>query len=142
MTRTTCSDLMKSDIEILDARATVLDAARRMRARGVGFLPVCDDARRPLGTLTDRDIVLRVVAEARPVETPVTDVMTLEVVSCRPEDELSIAETRMGENRKSRIMVVGDDGALVGVISLSDIAKHGENASDVLRDVAQREARG
>lgn len=136
-----CGDLMKTDIEILDARATVLDAAKRMRSRGVGFLPVCDEVKRPLGTLTDRDIVLRVVAEGRPVETSVTDVMTLEVVSCRPEDDISVAEAKMSENRKSRIMVVGDDNALVGVISLSDLAQHDERASDTLRDVADREAR-
>lgn len=136
-----CGDVMKTDIEILDGRATVLDAAKRMRGRGVGFLPVCDDVKRPLGTLTDRDIVLRVVAEGRPVETSVTDVMTLEVVSCRPEDDISVAAAKMAENRKSRIMVVGDDNALVGVISLSDLAQHDESAADTLRDVADREAR-
>lgn len=108
--------------------------------RGVGFLPVCDDGKRPMGTLTDRDIVLRVVAEGRPVETSVTDVMTLEVVSCRPDDDIQIALNKMSENRKSRIMVVGDDNALVGVISLSDLAQHAE-AGDTLRDVAEREAR-
>jgi CBS domain-containing protein len=136
-----CSDVMKTDIETLDARSTVLDAAKRMRTRGVGFLPVCDDGRRPMGTLTDRDIVLRVVAEGRPVETAVADVMTLEVVSCRPEDDISIVASKMAENHKSRIMVVGDDNALVGVISLSDLAQHDESAADTLRDVSDREAR-
>lgn len=137
-----CGDVMKMDTETLEPKATVLEAARRMRSRGVGFLPICDDGGRPMGTLTDRDIVLRVVADGRPIETTVADVMTLEVVSCRPEDDISVAAARMSENHKSRIMVVGDDDVLVGVISLSDLAQADEvTAEETLRDVAEREAR-
>jgi CBS domain-containing protein len=65
----------------------VQDAARIMRDKGIGFLPVCDVDRRVLGTITDRDIVIRCVAGERPITSvAVEDVMTREVVSCGPED--------------------------------------------------------
>ena len=137
-----CQDVMKTDIECLESRATVAEAAHRMRDKGIGFLPICDEAGRPIGTLTDRDIVLRIVADARPYETTVTDVMTLEVVSCGPNDDVEVATERMSENRKSRIIVVGDDNSVVGVISLSDLARDdAPKALETLREITEREAR-
>ena len=69
--------------------------------------------------------------------------MTEEVVACSPQDDIREAERVMAENHKSRIMCNDDDGRLVGVISLSDIAQHegGARASDTLRQVSEREAR-
>jgi len=139
-----CSALMKTDIECCHLDETVADAALRMKERGVGFLPICYGRGKVVGTLTDRDIVLRVVAVGLdPSETKVGDVFTTDVVSCSPEDELTVAEALMSKHKKSRIICLDRDETLVGVISLSDIARieTGARSSAVLRSVAQREAR-
>lgn len=137
-----CVELMKSHVECVRPHDTVQDAARIMRDKGIGFLPVCDADRRVLGTLTDRDIVIRCVAEDRALpQVAVEDVMTREVVSCSPEDGLAACEELMATHRKSRIMVCDDDERLVGVISLSDIAQHDRSrrAGKTLRKVTTRE---
>jgi CBS domain-containing protein len=114
-----------------------------MRDQNVGFLPVCEQRTKPVGTITDRDIAIRVVAEDKPNTTPVDQVMTSEVISARPDDDLQTAQELMAKHHKSRIMCVDDRGMLVGVISLSDIAQHEDQgrASRTLREVSEREAR-
>jgi len=136
-----CSEIMKSEIECVAPTDTAEDAARKMRDHNVGFLPVCDDSLQVVGTLTDRDLALRVVAEGRPMTTPVAELMTHEVVSCRSTDNLSRAEELMGLFRVSRMLCVDEDGLLAGVISLSDIAQHEtlSRVAQTLRDVTMRE---
>jgi CBS domain-containing protein len=114
-----------------------------MRDGGFGFLPVCDASRKALGTVTDRDLAVRILAEGRAPSTPVDAVLTREVVACQPDDDLHKAEDLMGLYQKSRIMCVDGDGKLVGVISLSDIAQKekGARAAQTLRQVSEREAR-
>jgi len=114
-----------------------------MRDQNVGFLPVCDQSRKVQGTLTDRDLVLRLVADDRPTTTPVEQIMTREVVACRPGDDIHDAERLMGEKQKSRIMVVDEGDHLLGVISLSDIAQLGQSArvAETMRQVTDRETR-
>jgi CBS domain-containing protein len=98
--------------------------------------------RKVLGTVTDRDIAIRLVAERRDAGTAVDQIMTREVIACRPEDDIRDAEDLMGKHRKSRIMCVDDGGRLVGVISLSDIAEvDGSRAATTLNRVSQRETR-
>lgn len=135
-----CEDIMKSEVTCITPQDTVQSAARRMREENIGFLPVCDSSGRILGTITDRDMALRVLSDGRPASTTVGDVMTREVIACRPDDELIRAEELMAQNHKSRIMVT-EGNRLVGVISLSDIAKaeDGPRASQTLRRVSERE---
>ena len=137
-----CKDVMKRNVKTVGPHETVEAAARRMRDANVGFLPVHDELGCVQGTITDRDIAMRVVAEGKPLATRVSEVMTCEAVTCRPDDELERAEEIMGAQQKSRIMVVDDGNRLIGVISLSDIAEH-ERApavAETLRKVAAREA--
>jgi CBS domain-containing protein len=138
-----CETIMKRDVECITPQETVQDAARLMRDDRIGFLPVCDDSRKVLGTVTDRDLAMRVLAEGRAPSTRVEAVLTREVVACRPDEDLRHAEELMGRHQKSRIMCVDEQGRLVGVISLSDIAQKekGTRASQTLREVSQREAR-
>jgi CBS-domain-containing membrane protein len=137
-----CRDIMKREIECLSPRESAQTAAERMRERNIGFLPICDDGMTVLGTVTDRDLALRIVAERRSAATPVEQIMTREVVACYPQDSIEVAKELMADHRKSRIMCVDDDGALLGVISLSDIAKlEGDGAGRTLRAVSQREVR-
>jgi CBS domain-containing protein len=135
-----CEDIMKTDVESVSPVDTIQDAARRMRDDNVGFLPVCDESRQVLGTITDRDIAIRAVAEAQPASTPVEDIMTGEVVACSPKDTIDTALQLMAENHKSRIMCLDDEGRLIGIISLSDIAQLVGEASETLRQVSDREA--
>ena len=138
-----CEEIMKRDVECLSPRDTAEAAAVRMRDQGVGFLPVCDPSGKVIGTLTDRDIVVRVLASKKPGTTLVEHIMTKEVVSCRPQDDLQRAEQLMAQKHKSRIMCIDDNGRLVGIISLSDIAQHvdGAHALETLRQVSEREVR-
>lgn len=137
-----CLDVMKQDVAFVHENDNVHKAARLMEKHGVGFLPVVDDQRRPVGALTDRDIVIRVANEDhRPSNVSVREAMTPQRVFCRPLDDVRVAEDLMAANKVSRVMVVGDDGVLVGVISLSDIAAAEEDArvGATVREVVSRE---
>jgi CBS domain-containing protein len=138
-----CQEIMKQDLESVSPSDTVEDAAQRMRDENIGFLPVCDESRKVVGTLTDRDIAVRVVAARKPASTKVEDVMTREAIACDPRDDMREAEQAMAAHHKSRIMCVDDQGTLVGVISLSDIVRHegARRATSTLLEVSAREAR-
>lgn len=139
-----CEDIMKRDVATVSPSDSIHDAARIMRDRGIGFLPVCDEQGKAVGTITDRDITIRVSADARDVdECHVSDVMTKDVVTCRPEDSLSRAQDLMASRKVSRMLVADDQGRVEGVISLSDIAERETEASAArtLRAVSSREAR-
>ncbi|HEX6272607.1 MAG TPA: CBS domain-containing protein [Polyangiaceae bacterium] len=132
---------MKRDIACVTNDDATQMAAARMRADNIGFLPVCDARGRVVGTLTDRDIAIRLVADNRPTSTPVAEIMTREVVACSPSDDVHRAEQLMGKHKKSRIICIDDDGKPVGVISLSDIAQHesSEQTARTMRRVTMRE---
>ena len=137
-----CKDIMNSDVECVSTGSSVREAARKMRDRNVGFLPVCDEEMRPVGAVTDRDIAVRVVADGYKLTTPVDTIMSLEVIACRADDDLNRARELMAEHQKSRIMCTNNDGRLEGVISLSDIAQFDDVAgATILRHVSGREAR-
>jgi CBS domain-containing protein len=137
-----CSEIMKREVECASPRDTVESAAQTMREQNVGFVPICNEDHEVLGTLTDRDIAIRLVADDKPSDTEVHEIMTADCVACRPEDDVAVAAQTMAEHHKSRIMCLDDDGRLVGIISLSDIAQQGDDsASATLRQVAHREAK-
>jgi CBS domain-containing protein len=138
---TLCREIMKRDIHSLSSSDSVVAAATKMRDQNVGFLPVCDERMKVLGTITDRDIAIRLVAELRDCSTRVGQIMTREVVACEPEDDISDAAELMADQRKSRIMCISDEGRLVGIISLSDIAEFdGVHAAIALNEIGRRES--
>lgn len=138
---TLCREIMKRDVCSLSSGDSVVTAATKMRDQNVGFLPVCDERMKVLGTVTDRDIAIRVVADLRDGSTLVGQIMTREVVACEPEDDISDAAELMADQRKSRIMCIAADGRLVGVISLSDIAEFdGVHAAIALNEIGRRES--
>jgi signal-transduction protein with cAMP-binding, CBS, and nucleotidyltransferase domain len=138
-----CEELMKRDVQSIRPQDTVQLAAQRMRDENLGFLPVCDDSGQVLGTITDRDLAIRVLAGGMSAETRIEDVFTHEVIACHPADDLYEAQAMMGRYHKSRIMCLDAGERLVGVISLSDIAQQSSEAraARTLRQVSQREAR-
>lgn len=136
-----CDELMTTGVEVLRLRDTTREAARKMRDANVGFMPVLDDGEEVVGVLTDRDVVVRVVAEGLPLETRVEDVMTEEVISCAPGDDLEHVEDIMRANQKARLVVIDESGRLAGVISIADIAQYEDarRAGDVIGDITERE---
>jgi CBS domain-containing protein len=139
-----CETVMQKDLVCVVPGDSAQRAALLMREHNIGFLPVCDEERRAIGALTDRDLALRVCAEGNdPAMIAVADVMTRGVVACGPYDELTDAERVMAQNRRSRVMVVDDYGRLLGVISLADVVKRDSNrhAARTLRHIVSREYR-
>lgn len=117
---------------------SVLVAARRMEENNVGTLVVVDEARRPRGIVTDRDIVTRAVAVERPPhETPVKAVMTPEVRSVDEATPIEQAVSTMASIGVRRLVVTGSDGLLLGLLSLDDVlellAEEAESIGQLLR---------
>lgn len=138
-----CSEIMKTDIECVSPQTSVRDAAKKMRDQGIGFLPVCDETMKPVGTLTDRDIAVRAVAEDAPLNGPVQSCMTRGVVDCRPSDSIEDARDLMEQHQVSRIICTNGQGRIEGIISLSDLVDEDEESgAQTLRRVSQREVRG
>lgn len=135
-----CKDVMSPDVAVVGIDDTLEAAARLMRERRVGFLPVCEPDGRALGAVTDRDLVVRGLADGGRGSAPVGVVMTREVVACGPTDDLDLAEALMAHERKSRIMVCDEEGRVVGVVSLSDVAqREASQAAATLRHVIDRD---
>jgi CBS domain-containing protein len=132
-----CEEIMNADVERVRGSDSVQEAAARMRDRDIGFLPVVDDQGVVVGTVTDRDIAIRVVAEGGDVTTPITMCMTREVIGCFKADNVHKAEELMALYQKSRIVILDDHGMLAGVISLADLARRrGEHETgETVRDV-------
>jgi CBS domain-containing protein len=140
-----CRDIGTKDIDSLPENASVADAAKLMAATGLGFLPVCDGDRKVLGVVTDRDLVVQSMARGLdPGLTPITSVMSRPAVTCFIDGDLGMAEELMAQEQKSRIVLVDQDGALAGVLSIADIAEHAprREALRTLQAVLWREALG
>jgi CBS domain-containing protein len=133
--------IMKRSVVSVPPSAVVGYAARLMREHDLGFLPVCDEAGRAIGVVTDRDIAMRSVAEGRDPRTArVADVMTPEVIACRAEQPIVRAEALMRHRRVTRIVVVDEEGRAVGVVSLSDLAQYERpvRVARILYDITAR----
>ena len=114
-------DLMTSEPVTIEPQASVVDAARRMIQKEKGPLPVVEGDGRPVGMVTDRDIIARVVAEGRdPGSVTVEDIATRELVTIAPEQDADEAAILMAEHQLDRLLVV-EGGRLVGIISEADI---------------------
>jgi CBS domain-containing protein len=132
---------MKPDVGVIAASDDVGAAAAKMRELNAGFLPVFEkESRKLVGTITDRDIAVRIVADRKPAETPVREAMTPDPVYCSADDDISRAEELMAQFKVSRIICIADDRSIAGVLSLSDIAQLGSgDAAKTLSQVSQRE---
>ena len=120
-------DVMTPNPESCSSDASVADAARTMARADVGPIPVVD-GERLVGILTDRDIVVRVVAEGRdPQATTVGEVATSDLIAVSPDEDLDRALGLLAERRVRRLPVVEGD-KLVGIVAQADIARQGDDA--------------
>lgn len=115
--------LMSEDVETIRPMLSAKAVADRMAINGVGYFPVVERGRL-IGVVTDRDITCRVVAEARdPKSTKVAEIMSKAVAYCYDDDELETAVRLMEQNRVRRLPVLDREMRLVGILSVSDIAR-------------------
>jgi CBS domain-containing protein len=120
----TIRDLMTSNPCTIDADKPVAHAAKMMRDEDVGLAPIVE-GNKLIGTLTDRDIAIRVVAEGKdPQSTTVREVATTKLVTIDPDQDLDEALRLMAKNQVRRLPVVEEDGKLAGVVAQADVARH------------------
>jgi CBS domain-containing protein len=125
---TSIRDAMTAEPCAIDADKPVAYAAKMMTDEDVGLAPIVE-GNKLVGTVTDRDIVTRVVAVGKdPEATLVRDVASQDVVTVGPEQALDEALNLMAQHQVRRLPVVDDDGSLVGVVSQGDVAVHAEAA--------------
>ncbi|CAN7157125.1 CBS domain-containing protein [Phenylobacterium sp. LjRoot225] len=114
-------DVMTAQVTVARPSSTIAEVAGLMAKVESGAIPVVDDGK-VVGLVTDRDIVLRAVAERRSFDTSVSEVMTAGVETCREDENVADAAARMGARQIRRLVVLGEGGELAGILSLGDIA--------------------
>jgi CBS domain-containing protein len=132
-------DIMTPNPRSVESSASVVEAARIMRDEDVGIVPIVE-GERLVGTVTDRDIAIRVVAEGRnPESTTVGEIASRELVTIDPQQDLDEALRLMAKNQVRRLPVVEEDGKLVGVVAQADIAKHASDrqTGDLVEDISR-----
>ncbi|CAN7405746.1 CBS domain-containing protein [Polaromonas sp. LjRoot131] len=132
---TTVNDVMTRNVRTLAPGATVADAAKAMRELNVGVIPVCEGDKL-LGVVTDRDIVLRAVAEGLDGGTPLSTVMSSDVRTARETDDLDTVLADMASRQIRRLPVLDASQRLAGIISIGDIAVKGQDEEDVGQSLA------
>jgi len=127
----TCRDVMTREPVYCAPSDPVTRAAELMRSHDVGSLPVVEpgDTGRLVGMVTDRDLVLKIVAGPHAAErATVRDAMTAEAWSCRADEDVSRAVSMMADKRVRRMPIVDGEGRLVGIIAEADVAKPRDRA--------------
>lgn len=120
-------DVMQPSAEVIHCDRTVVDAAKMMEKGSYGGIPI-EENDKMIGMITDRDIVLRVVAKGKdPKTTLVKDCMSEGISYCYDDEELESISKKMGTLQHRRLPVVNREKRLVGMLSLSDIARKGNN---------------
>jgi CBS domain-containing protein len=138
-----CSDIMTRDVVTCTPEHTIVDVARLMKSEDIGPVLVVDnEANRTLvGIITDRDIVLKVIADGKDPKTmKVGDAMSKKLVTCGADDDVDVAMKAMAQFQLRRIPVVEDNMSLVGIISQADVATRvdaPEKTGEVVKEISQ-----
>ncbi|MGD9588323.1 MAG: CBS domain-containing protein [Pyrinomonadaceae bacterium] len=129
-TRIRCRDIMTSSVTTAARENTLRDVAAMMRGGDMGSVPVVEDGKL-VGIVTDRDIVVRAVAEGKGPETSVAEAMTTDIFSVKPDDFAFEAVRLMGDKQVRRIPVVDEEGKLAGIIAMADVALEMEDEREI-----------
>jgi CBS domain-containing protein len=133
------NDLMTPNPRTIEQDKPVAEAAKMMRDEDVGLAPIVDGDRL-VGTVTDRDIAIRIVAEGKdPQTTKVIDIASRELITIDPQQDLDEALRLMAHHQVRRLPVVEEDGKLVGVVAQADIAEHasGKKTGEVVEQISK-----
>lgn len=140
----TLSDVMTKNPKTCVPTDFVQKAAQLMKSEDVGPIPVVGDNDKLVGIITDRDIVLKVVAEGRdPKTTKLADVMSTDLITCKVDGDIDETLDLMEDNQVRRIPVVDASGRLVGIISQADIATRlddSEKTAELVEDISKAAA--
>jgi CBS domain-containing protein len=117
-------DVMSKNVKVLDSTATLLEAAEIMRDQDIGAIPVAD-ANRPIGMLTDRDIVVRALADYRdPSQTRVRDIISPRLSTIYDDQDIKDAAALMAKDQVRRLLVIDHQQSPVGILSMGDLGKN------------------
>ena len=133
------AELMTKNPHSVTPTASVVEAAKIMRDDDVGLIPVVE-GQHLIGTVTDRDLTIRVVAEDRdPQATSVGEIASTELVTVDPQHDLDEALRLLARHQVRRLPVVQEDGRLVGIVSQADVARHGDDGQtgQVVEQISQ-----
>ena len=134
------SEIMTRDVVVMQPDDSLQSAAKKMRDRNIGFLPVCD-GEELLGVISDRDLTIRALADGMDVNIMLgRDLMTAPAIYCYDDQDVSEVAKIMEENQIRRLVVLSrDDKRLVGVVSLGDLARNesADRSGKVLQKVSE-----
>ena len=131
-------DIMSKDVQVARPGDSLQEVASRMAAGDFGFMPVADGDRL-IGTITDRDIVVRAVAGGAACTAPVVEYITRDPHTARADDDLKTVLDSMGDRQIRRLPVLDKDDRLVGVVSLGDLSTRVKEkyAGEALEDISR-----
>jgi CBS domain-containing protein len=134
------SEIMTRAVVVIQPDDTLQSAAKMMRDRNIGFLPVCDGDNL-IGVISDRDITIRALADGMDVQIMLArDLMTTPAIYCFEDQDVGEVAQLMEENQIRRLVVLsGEDKRLVGVVSLGDLARNEstDRSGQVLKKVSE-----
>jgi CBS domain-containing protein len=133
------NELMSREAKIIDPNTSIREVALQMRTDNIGALPVGENDRL-IGMITDRDIVVRAVADERPAgKTTVRDVMSNRVFYCFDDDDVGQAARTMAEHQVRRLPVLNRSKRLVGMVAMADLGRKAFEAGiTALKGVSER----
>ena len=131
-------EVMTSDVSYVTPDTSILEIARKMRDDDIGSVPVVENDRL-VGMVTDRDIVIRVLAEGRTQSGTARDAMSPGILYCFDDESVEDVLDKMGDQQIRRLPVLNRDKRLVGVVSLGDLSLTGKRkaAGEALQDISQ-----
>lgn len=121
---------MTKSVRTATGEMPVRDVAAIMRDGDMGAVPIVDGGRL-VGIITDRDIVVRIVADGKDATTAVSEAMTAELFTVRPDDFVFAAIRLMGDKQVRRVPVVDNNGELAGIIAMADVALETEDEREI-----------
>ena len=130
ISRMRCSEIMTRDVRTASPGMPLQEVAVLMRDGDMGSVPVVDDGKL-IGIVTDRDMVIRILANGKGADRPVSEAMTTEIVTVGPDDFVFEAIRLMGDKQVRRIPVVEKDGQLTGIIAMADVALETEDEREI-----------
>ena len=136
-------EIMTSNPTCCGPDASVQEAAKLMDDKSVGSIPVVNDAGEPVGIVTDRDICCGAVAQGKGTDTRVSDVMSKDVLTAAPDEDVESCCNKMEEKQVRRTVVTDDAGKCCGIVAQADVAREadGKETPELVQEVSRPEKR-